>query len=94
MGPGSSYFLFLSFFCLIVAGSSDGSDSSDRSILFGTKTVQHTPARMKTTQNMKMENLLTQYLNVPLMYLDQKPITGCVKMNTVLKYSKFVKDRN
>ena len=39
MGPGSSYF----FFCLIVAGSSDGSDSSDRSILFGTKTVQHTP---------------------------------------------------
>ena len=39
MGPGSSF-----LFCLIVAGSSDGSDSSDRSILFGTKTVQHTPA--------------------------------------------------
>ena len=39
MGPGSSGF----FFCLIVAGSADGSDSSDRSILFGTKMVQHTP---------------------------------------------------
>ena len=42
VGPGSSYF-FSYFFCLIVAGSSDWSDSCDRSILFGTKTVQHTP---------------------------------------------------